>query len=113
MKGPRHHQHEDILRDVQRAPDDIRWTIDQAEFGDLLAFKKDSAPCPDGIRYGAYRCAGGLGSHFLFNLIELAWKVLLFLSVLLKVGLFLSLRPLTSKTIEGLFDHLMHFALTL
>ena len=26
--GPRHHQHEDILRYVQQALDDIRWTID-------------------------------------------------------------------------------------
>ena len=67
MEGPRHHQHEDILRYVQQAPDDMSWTIDQAEFDDLLAFKKDSAPGPDGIPYGAYRCAGGLGSKFLFN----------------------------------------------
>ena len=67
MEGPRHHQHEDILRYVQQAPDDIRWTIDQAEFDDLLALKKDSAPGPDRIPYGAYRCAGGLGSEFLFN----------------------------------------------
>ena len=37
-EGPRHHQHEDILRYVQQAPDDISWTIDQAEFDDLLAF---------------------------------------------------------------------------
>ena len=29
--------------------------------------KKDSAPGPDGIPYGACRCAGGLGSQFLFN----------------------------------------------
>ena len=40
---------------------------DQAEFDDLLALKKDSAPGPDGIPYGAFRCAGGLGSKFLFN----------------------------------------------
>ena len=29
--------------------------------------KKDSAPGPDGIPYGVYRCAGGLGSKFLFH----------------------------------------------
>ena len=40
VEGPRHHQHEDILRYVQQALDDIRWTIDHAEFDDLLAFKK-------------------------------------------------------------------------
>ena len=57
MEGPRHHQHEDILRYAQQALDDIRWTMDQAEFDDLLALKKDSAPGPDGIPNGAYRCA--------------------------------------------------------
>ena len=41
--------------------------IDQAEFDDLRTLKKDSAPGLDGIPYGAYRCAGGLGSKFLFN----------------------------------------------
>ena len=32
-----------------------------------LLFKKDLAPGPDGIPYGAYRCAGGLGSKFFFH----------------------------------------------
>ena len=50
----------DILRYVQKAPDDIRWTIDRTEFDELIAVKKDSAPGPDGIPYGAYRCAGGV-----------------------------------------------------
>ena len=67
VEGPRHHQHEDILRFVQKAPDDVRWTIDRTEFDGLLALKKDSAPGPDGIPHGAYMCAGSLGSHFLFN----------------------------------------------
>ena len=66
-EGPRHHQYEDILRFVQKAPDDFRWTIDRTEFDELIAMKKDSAPDPDGIPYGAYRCAGGLGSQFPFN----------------------------------------------
>ena len=47
--GPRHHQHEDILRNVRQTPDDIRWTIDQTEFDDLRDLKKDSAPGPDGF----------------------------------------------------------------
>ena len=68
-----HHQYEDILRFVQKAPDDIHWTIDRTEFDELIAMKKDSAPGPDGIPYGAYRCAGRLGSQFLFN----AYKYLL------------------------------------
>ena len=66
-EAPRHHQHEDILRYVQQALHDICWTIDQVEFDDFLALKKDLAPGPDGIPYGAYRCAGGLGSKFLLN----------------------------------------------
>ena len=73
VEGPRHHQHEDILRFVPKAPDDIRWTIDRTEFDELVAMKKDSALGPDGIPYGAYRCAEGLGSQFLFN----AYKFLL------------------------------------
>ena len=56
-----------ILRYVQKAPDDIRWTIYRTEFDELIALKKDSAPGPDGFPYRAYRCAGGLGSQFLFN----------------------------------------------
>ena len=43
------------------------WTVGQAEFDDLLALEKDSAPGPDGIPYGVYRCAGDLGSKFLFR----------------------------------------------
>ena len=67
QEGPMHFQHEEILRFVQQAPDDINWALDQAEFDDLFASKKDSAPGPDGIPYGVYRCAGGLGSKFLFR----------------------------------------------
>ena len=60
VEGPRHHQYEDILRYVQKAPDDIHWTIDRTEFDELIAMKKDSALGPDEIPYGAYRCAGRL-----------------------------------------------------
>ena len=49
QEGPRHLHHEEILRFVQQAPDDITWTLDQAEFDDLLSSKKDSASGPDGI----------------------------------------------------------------
>ena len=35
-EGPRHYQHENLLRFVQHAPDDIRWTIDKTEFDELL-----------------------------------------------------------------------------
>ena len=54
MEGPRQHQHEESLRYVQQAPDDIRWTNDETEFDDLLALMKDSALGPDGIPYGAH-----------------------------------------------------------
>ena len=75
-------QHEDILRNVQQGPDDIRWTIDQAEFDDLLALKKDLAPGPDGIPFGASLVVWVRSSSFLLS--ELAWKEVLFLIVLLK-----------------------------
>ena len=66
-EGPRHHQHEEILRFVQQAPDGINWTIDQAEFDDLLSLKKNSALGSDGIPSGVYRYAGGLGSKLLLR----------------------------------------------
>ena len=73
QEGPRHHQYENILRYVQKAPDDIRRKIDRTECDELIALKKDSAPGHDGILYGACRCAVDLGSQFLFN----AYKFLL------------------------------------
>ena len=63
-EGLRHHH--------LQAPDGINWTVDQVEFDDLFALKKDSAPGPDGIPYGVYRCAGGLGSKFLFHAYQAA-----------------------------------------
>ena len=63
--GPRH-EHQDSLRYVQQVPDDISWTIDQAEFVELLALKKDSAPGPDGFHM-VPTGVRGLGSQFLFN----------------------------------------------
>ena len=60
-EGERHHHKETILRYVQKAPDDICWEIYINEFDELMA-TKESAPDPDGIPYGLYRCAGGLGS---------------------------------------------------
>ena len=65
--GSRHHQCENILRYVQKAPDDIRWVFDRNEFDELMALKKESAPGSDGIPYSFYRCAGGVGSRILFN----------------------------------------------
>ena len=73
VEGPRNHQYEDILRYVQKAHGDISWNIDRAEFDELITIKKDSAPGPDGIPHGIHKCAGGLGSQFLYN----AYKFLL------------------------------------
>ena len=67
VEGERHHHHENILRHVQKAPDDIRWVMDKSEFDELMATKKEAAPGPDGIPYSFYRCAGRLGSQVLFN----------------------------------------------
>ena len=95
-----------IFCDVQQAPDDIRWTIDQTEFDEL---KKDSDPGPDGIPYGAYRCTGGLGSRFLFNAYRALLKGGADPDCFDEIRTFFSPRPLTSMTMEGLFDHLMRF----
>ena len=56
-----------MMNQEEEAPDDIRGTIDKTEFDELLALKKDLASGPDGIPFGARRCAGGLGSQFLLN----------------------------------------------
>ena len=111
VEGPRHHQHEDILRYVQRAPDDIRWTIDKTAFDDLIVLKKHSAPGPDGIPCGAYKCAGNLGSQFLFS----AYRALLEGGTVPdhfaeSTTVFIPI-PLTSMTMEGSFDHQTHFVL--
>ena len=98
VEGPRHHQYEDIQRFVQMAPDDIRWTVDRIEFDELTAMKKDSGA--DGIPYGAYRCAGGLGSQFLLMLAGLCWEEEPLQNISLSVGRFLPPRLLTSMTIE-------------
>ena len=81
VEGPRHHQYENILRYVQKAHDDIRWTIYRAEFDELAALKKDSAPGPDGIPYGACNCAGGLGAQFLLNAEKSVRREVLFLNI--------------------------------
>ena len=67
VEGDRHHRRENILRHVQKAPDDIRWVIDNSEFDELMATRKEAAPGPDGILCSFNRCAEGLGSEFLFN----------------------------------------------
>ena len=69
-----HDQHEDVLRYVQQAPDDLSWTIDQAEFDDLLALKKETAPAltefltvPTGVLVAWVRSSSLMQ-------IELSWK---------------------------------------
>ena len=52
VEGPKHHQYENILRYVQKAPDDIRWTFDLTEFDELIALKKNSVLGLHGIPYG-------------------------------------------------------------
>ena len=110
-EGPRHHQHEDILRYVQQALDNIRWTIDQAEFDDLLAFLKKTQLLALTEFLTVSRCAGGLGSKFLFFVLtKLFLEGALSLVALPEAGPSLSLRHLILMTMEGLFDLLTHFA---
>ena len=94
-EGPRHHQYENILRHVQKAPDDIRWVIDNNEFDELMVTKKESAPGPDGIPYSFFAgsvqriqtCSGGWHYPCAF---------------LPRAELFLFPSPPTSTTMEGL-----------
>ena len=66
-EAERHPAHETIVEFVQKALEDIQWTIDKQEFHEMIATKKESALGPDGIPYGICRCAGGLGSRFLYD----------------------------------------------
>ena len=58
-EGEQHPAHETILEFC------TKWTIDKQEFDEMIVTQEESAPGPDGIPYGIYRCAGGLGSSFL------------------------------------------------
>ena len=70
VEGPRHHQYEDILRYVQQAPDDIRWTIDQSELDELTCHEERFFTWPRSEFHTALtdvRC--DLGSQFLFKML--------------------------------------------
>ena len=67
VNDERHNEYETILDYVQKAPEDIQWIKVKQELDEMLATEKESAPGPDGIPKSMYRCAGGLGSRFLFN----------------------------------------------
>ena len=71
---------------VQKAPDDIRWTIDRPEFDELIAFKKESALTE--FRMALIELREALGSQFLFQrLTNFCWKEVPSLNTLLKVRL--------------------------
>ena len=80
----------------KKAPDDINWTNDQAEFHDLLALKKKLARGPDGIPYGVTDVLVALDSNSSFVLFKPYWREVVFLIILMKVGL--SLIPKTPDT---------------
>ena len=60
--------------------------------------------------YGAKRCAGGLGSQFLFQRLQFCWMEVPFRNISVRVERFWHPRPLTSMTMEGLLDCRKHFA---
>ena len=88
-----HHEFETLLRYVQKASDDIRWTFDRTEFDELVALKTDSAP-------------SALSSSS--TLSNLGWKEVPSLNISDTVGRSSSPRHLTSMTMEGLLDHQTH-----
>ena len=109
-EGPRHHQYDNILRYVQKAPDDIRWVIDKNEFDELMASKNESAPAPDGIPYSFVKCAGGWVRGFCFARTNRCWRAVLFLRMLPNLELSLFPSPPISTTMEGLLDHRRPYA---
>ena len=85
MEGPIHHQHEQILRFVQQAPVDIEWTLDQAEFDDLLASKTRLLALMEfPTAFTDVLVAWVRSSSFV--LIKPFWREEIFLIVLLNVG---------------------------
>ena len=67
IQDERHNEYETILDQVQRALEDMQWTINKQEFDEVLATKKESALGPDGIPKSIQRCAGWFGSQLLLN----------------------------------------------
>ena len=84
----RHHAHETILENVQKVPDDIQWEIGKREFDEKIDTKKESAPGPDGIPYGIYRCAGGFGPTSCSMPINVCLMVAPFPHILVQAGPF-------------------------
>ena len=85
LEGQRHHHLENVLRCVQKAPDDTRWEIDRNEFDELTATKKESALGPDAIPYSLYTCGEDLVRSFSSTHTNISWRVVLFLRYLPKV----------------------------
>ena len=79
VESPRHHQHEDILRNVQKATDDTRWTIDKTEF-DLLNWMEFHV-VPTSV-------SGMVDRNSSTMLTEFFWNEVPFLIILLKAELF-------------------------
>ena len=52
-------------RYIQRAPNNIRWQIQEKESREIVARKRASAPGPHGLPYSVYMSPEGLGSSFL------------------------------------------------
>ena len=81
----RHHQYEHILRYVQKALGDIRWTIDRTEFDELIALKKDSAPGLIEFRIAPMGVRGAWAPSSFSALLSICWKEVPSLNTLLKV----------------------------
>ena len=79
-------------------------------FGELIAFKKDSALGPHGTPHGAFWCAGGLGSQFLFNTEKYLLEGGTVPEHVAESKTVFILRHLTSMTMEGSFYHRTSFA---
>ena len=76
----------------------------------MLATKKGAALGSDGIPYSDYRCAGGLGSPFLFNAYRFVVEGLSVPSRFAANRTILIPNHLPSTTTDLLWDHRMHHA---
>ena len=104
VEGPTHHQYEDIVRFVQKAPDDIRWTIEKTEFDELIAMRKIRLLVLTEFHMVPVSLPGVWVRNSSLMLTGLCWKEVPFQDISLRVELSLSPRLLTAMTMEGLFD---------
>ena len=101
-EGPRHHQYENILQNVEEVPDDTRWETDRNEFDELMATKKESALALMETRTAFIGVREDWVRRFCSTHTNMCWRVVLSLRFLPKVELCLFPSPPMSTTMDEL-----------